>query len=145
MPCAAQADVLFIYLLRGLLVVAPRPSFSARRNVPACCPNNGVAGGRGLIADYSDRLTFPLKGTPFCLSATLRHSLISFLAAAVVVFLPVKRALPKLRRLLSAAPCRRNSSTRSRSPISGASSCADKLVCVHKMRWFRRKVAPMFM
>lgn len=76
----------------------------------------------GAHEDYFSRLTFSLKGAPFCLSPSSQllqylsssegmppSVIFSSLAAAVVVFfLPVKRALPKLRRLLSAAPFRRD-------------------------------------
>ncbi len=83
--------------------------------------------GGGVHEDYFSRLTFIKRGAVFvcCLSPFSRLLqylytteglllLITFpllaAAAAVVVFfsLPVKRALPKLRRFLSAAPSRRD-------------------------------------
>lgn len=66
--------VVFILAVRVVWVVAQRPSFKARRNVSACCPNNGqwvAAGRKGSGRRLFQRSNFFIKkGTVYCLPHT---------------------------------------------------------------------------
>ena len=91
-------------------VVAQRPSLKARRNVSACCPNNGqrVAVGRKggekrVHEEYHSRLTFLFKtGAPFCLSP-LRSASTIFVLKPRVMFLSNIYPLPSPLFLLQSS------------------------------------------
>ena len=91
-------------------VVAQRPSLKARRNVSACCPNNGqrVAVGRKggekrVHEEYHSRLTFLFKtGAPFCLSP-LRPASTIFVLKPRVMFLSNIYPLPSPLFLLQSS------------------------------------------
>lgn len=108
-----------VFASRVVLVVAQRPSLKARRNVSACCPNNGqwVAAGRGSARRLFQPSNFFIKrGTVLFVSdyqATTVYvfnrgygllGYISFLAAVIVVFF-ASQACPTKKNCV--AFCRR--------------------------------------
>lgn len=160
-----------VFASRFVLVVTQRPSFKARWNVSACCPNNGqwVAAGRWgarrsfkpfNFSNKRDAVSFVFLhfATTVCLKARVCfHRLFPSLAAAVVVFFasqacPTKNCVAFCRRrdpdgvgLPTYIFCALSLVLAQAAVQMKRGLFAVCAVSVHKISWSKRKVGPVFM